>query len=138
VFFLPKAIYVVASARTNPGFEISVEPAYELDRSSSSAHLGDSIVSALNSFQMDVPPPDPRSMNRSPILKTLKAKSWRQFEAAALHVIVILDGEKIEVTPTARDTARGGYTPRPDLTCECTFEAQRIAETVLGVLEHCC
>lgn len=119
------------------GFEISVEPVFELERSASDSHLGRAIISALNAFETDVTPPAPHSMDTSPVLKALKTKSWRHFERVALHVSVTSEGATVQVMPTARDPHRGGYIHQPDQICECALQPQAIEDAVLRALEQC-
>jgi len=137
VYFFPDAIYVVASARTVPGFEIDSEPVFKLDRQIPPPAVGDAIIAALNSFRIDVAPPDPRATKWSPLLIRAERKSWKQIEKVALHVTVSLDGATVRVMPTERDARRGGYAHRPDLACDCTLQPEDIGMTVLGALERC-
>lgn len=137
VFFMRSTIYVVASARTIPGFEISVEPIFELNRSSPAADLGEAIISALNSYRMDMPPPSPRGVNRSLVLRSFNMKSWRQLERAALYIHVTLDDEIVGVMPATRDAKRGGYIHRPNEAAQCAFRSEEIGKTVFSILERC-
>lgn len=137
VFFLPEAIYVVAAARTIPGFEIDAEPVLKLDRQCPPSALGDTVAAALNSYRIDVAPPDPSSKNIGPLLKETGKKSWKQLERSALHARVMLNGTTIKVMPTERDARRGGYSHRPDLACECSLDTYDIGTTLLLVLERC-
>jgi len=108
VYLFPDMIYVVASARTVPGFDIHSEPVFKVERNVQPSVLGDRVVTALNAFQFDVPPPSPRSKDVGPLLKRTGLRSWKQLEARALHISVTLDGEIIQVIPTARDLRHGG------------------------------
>jgi len=137
VFFFPDAIYIVAAARTVPGFEIDSEPVFKLDRRSPPLCLGDAVLSALKAYRMDVAPPGPSSKNISPFLKQTGKKSWKQLEKTALHARVSLDGATMQIIPTERDARLGGYSHRPDLACECSLDAQDIGTTLLRALEQC-
>jgi hypothetical protein len=137
VFFFPDAIYVVAAARTVPGFEIDSEPVFKLDRQCPPLSLGDAVLSALKAYRMDVAPPGPSGKNISPFLKQTGKKSWKQLERIALHASISLDGATMHIIPTERDASRGGYTHRPDLASECTLDAQDIGTTLLRVFEQC-
>jgi hypothetical protein len=75
VFFFPDAIYVVAAARTVPGFEIDSEPVFKLDRQCPPLSLGDAVLSALKAYRMDVAPPGPSGKNISPFFKQTGKKS---------------------------------------------------------------
>lgn len=137
IFFFPDEIYVVPSARTAPGFTIDSEPVVKLDRASAPSVIGEAVVTALNSFRMDVPAPDPRSKTPSPLLRLTREKSWTAIEKIALHVTVSLDGDKVSVMPTEHDTSHGGYAHRPDVAADCTLDSAEIGAAALRALEHC-
>jgi hypothetical protein len=137
VFFFPDTIYVVAAARTVPGFEIDSEPVFKLDRQCPPVTLGDAVLCALKAHRIDVAPPGPSSKIMSPLLKQTGKKSWKQLEKYALHASVSLDGATMQIIPTERDTRVGGYSHRPDLACECSLGAQDIGATLLRVLGRC-
>lgn len=136
VFVVGEIVYVAASSRTIPGFEIDSEPILKVDRNGPLSALGNAVLTALDSFRSDVEPPDPRARRKSPLLGPTGFRSWKQFETNALHVRVHLD-HNIFVTPTARDTEHGGYLHRPDLECECSTEALDIGKTLLKALALC-
>lgn len=135
VFLAGENVYVAASARTIPGFEIDSEPIVTLDRNSPPALLGDAVLAALDSFRFDVEPPDPRVQRQSPLLKQSGFRSWKQFEKSVLYVLVRLD-HSVFVTPTVREPRRG-YAHRPDLECECSTVAQDIGKTLLKAFALC-
>jgi hypothetical protein len=137
VYLFPDMIYVVASARTVPGFDIHSEPVFKMERGAQASVLGEKVIAALNAFRFDVPPPGPGSKDVGPLLKQTGLRSWKQLEARALHISVTLDGEIIRVIPTARDLRHGGYNFKPDLTCECVLDRQEIGTTLLQALEKC-
>jgi len=137
VFFFPDAIYVVAAARTVPGFEIDSEPVFKLDHRCPPVSLGDAVLSALKAYRMDVAPPGPSSKHMSPFLKQTRKKSWKQLEKVALHASVSLDGAAVQIIPTERDPRLGGYSHRPDLACESPLHAHDIGTTLLRVFEQC-
>ncbi len=137
VFFLSEAIFVVAAARTVPGFEIDSEPAFKLDRRTPPSKLGDVIVTALNSHRIDVLVPDTGSNQVSPLLEITGMKSWNELEHAATHVSIRLDQGIVRVIPTARDPRHGGYVHLPDQAFECADQPQDIGNTVLAMLERC-
>lgn len=135
VYFLPARICVIASARTLSGFEISVEPVFELDRASSHRELNTAVLSALRAFQTDVEPPDPRKKDSSPVLRHLKMKTWRQLEREALLVEVRQDRQKLWAMSTSRDKRLGGYKHLPDKIFESDGEEQIGAASLLALRE---
>jgi len=137
VYFFPDVAYIVAAARTVPGFEIDAEPIFDVRREAAPSKLGDAIIAALNSYQLDVSPPDPRSKNVGPLLKRTGLKSWKQLEKKGLHVRVSLDGAAVRVMPTMRDPVRGGYEHKPDLAFECELVPADIGVATLQALERC-
>jgi hypothetical protein len=137
VYFFPDAVYVVALARTVPGFEIHSEPVLKVNRDAGPACFGDAVVAALDSYRLDIDPPDPRSKNVGPLLKRTGLRSWKQLEKKAVHVSVSLDRGKVQVIPSMRDRQHGGYAYRPDLACECAPTPGEIGATMLRALECC-
>lgn len=137
VFFVPDAIYVVSAARTIPGFCVDCEPVFKVSIEGSPSALGDAVLSALNAFRLDVPPPSPEETTFSPLLSCVGKKSWKEIERVARHVTVSLDENKVSVIPTERDPRNRGYMHRPDLSSQCIPDAGLIGVALLGVLEHC-
>jgi hypothetical protein len=137
VYFFTDAIYVVAAARTIPGFCIDSEPIFRLERQSTPIELGEAIIAALNAFRLDVAPPDPRQTNTGPLLQKTRMRSWKELERRALLVAASMDGDAVRVTPTARDYKRGGYDYRPNLARECALDAVDVGTTTLRAVEDC-
>ena len=137
VYFFPDSVYVVALARTVPGFEIGSEPVLELNRDLTPSGLEDAVVAALNAYQVDVAPPDPRRKYNGPLLKRTGTRSWKQIEKTAALVVVSLDGNIIRAMPTIRNPRQQGYAHRPDLACECALTPAGIGATIMRALESC-
>jgi hypothetical protein len=136
VYFIGEAVYVVASSRTIPGFVIDSEPILKIDPDGPPEALGSAVLNALDAFQFDVEPPNPRVRGKSPLLAKTRLRSWKQLERNAQYVMVHLD-RNIFVTPTIRDTEHGGYLHQPDLACGCSTDPQDIGRTLLKALALC-
>ena len=131
VYVTADTIFVISNQITDHG-RVSIEPMLKLERTATSAAIGDAVLQCMAAFQDVEGAPDPDHLQG--LLDFVGAKSWTPFAKRAINVSVMGPSkDRIEMA-VARASGRGAFVYGE--THECTREPEAIGALLMRLVEE--
>jgi len=137
VFVRKRHILVASAARTLAGFELIVDPIFELPVAATPSEIGQAALDAFAAYKIRVPNPGPDLANQpNAILRASGCRSWSQLDKSSRNVFLVRYPDTVVVIPTSQ-APEGGVNHLNDQSIKCAAGARDIGEAVQMALAAC-
>lgn len=127
--------YVQASSKATTGIWVASGDIDVLPTSTLDSELGAAVARRLEHSFVGVPHPTDFKALTTPILKAANVRSYTAFARSAELVSITERDGPVTITPTKRDSPRGGYTSMPDRAVTvASTEIERLGSVVRELL----